>query len=224
MLSKNNLNISNGVKVIFDLDYTLLDTAKLHNKLAEIFDKENYRADYRRYFKDKGINFDEEKYFEILKSEGRVDEAREKELKLKLAELLMNMDDYLNPGAVEALEHFKQAGNKLILMTFGNKKWQELKIKNLSIAKYFSNIIYEDKDKSKSEYLKALSGTSEEILLINDNLDEAKEMLKILKRGELHLVDGPYNKELHDSEKKVRINKLAELIPEKSETKELNLR
>ena len=125
MLSKNNLNISNGVKVIFDLDYTLLDTAKLHNKLAEIFDKENYREDYQRFFKDKGINFDEEKYFEILKSEGRVDEAREKELKLKLAELLMNMDDYLNPGAVEALEHFKQAGNKLILMTFGNKKWQE---------------------------------------------------------------------------------------------------
>ncbi|MFH1582694.1 MAG: HAD hydrolase-like protein [Candidatus Falkowbacteria bacterium] len=212
------------MKVIFDLDYTLLDTLKFKEKIAGIFDQEDFKADYKKYFKDEGINFDYDEYLAILKAEGRIDSEREKELRLELEKLISNINDYLKPDAENVLKHFKESGAELILVTFGNKKWQELKIKNLTIAKYFSNIIYEDKDKSKSEYLKSLSETDEEILLINDNLDEAKEMLKILKRGELHLVDGPYSKELHESEKKVRVKKLAELISDNSENKELHLK
>lgn len=207
------------MKVIFDLDYTLLDTVKFKDKLADIFGQEDFEADYEKYFKSQGINFDHDEYLAILKAEGRIDDVKEKELRIELEKLISNIDNYLKLDAENVLKHFKGIGAELILITFGHKKWQKEKVKNLSIAKYFSNIIYEDQDKHKSEYLKSLSETDEEILLINDNLDEAKEMLKILKRGELRLVDGPY-----DGGKEARVNKLAELIPKKPENKELNLK
>lgn len=219
MLSKNNLNISNGVKIIFDLDYTLLDTAKFKEKMADIFNKEDFEADYEKYFKSEGINFDFEKYLDILKSQGRIDSEREKELRLKMGELTRNMDNYLYPKVENVLKHFKESGAELILITFGDKKWQEEKVRNLSITKYFDKIIFEEKDKGQSEYLRSLGETNEKILIINDNPSEAEEMLKVLKRGELYLVKGPYNKE-----NKPQINELSDLIPQEKKTKEFNLR
>ena len=209
--------------IIFDLDYTLLDTGRLHQKLAEIFDQENYRADYQAHFKNKGVNFDGEKYLEILKAEGRIDRAREKELRLKLDELAENTEEYLKAGAGAVLEQLKAEGNKLVLVTFGNEKWQKNKVKNLSIKKYFAEIVFEEREKGKSEFLKSLSESGEEILIINDNLSEAVEMKKLLgEKAEFKLVKGKYNeKARHD------VENLNELIAgKKAERKndELNLR
>ncbi len=210
------------MKVIFDLDYTLLDTARFKDKLAEIFSEQDFYADYKKYFKDQGVSFEIDKYLAILKGEERIDQAKIKELNTSLNELMENLDEYLRPDAENVLKHFKKEGAGLVLMTFGDKKWQAEKINHLSIGKYFDKIIFEEKDKSQSEYLKSLSDGNEEILIINDNLAEVEEMLKILKRGESRLVDGPYA-----GGKEVRVNKLAELIPEKQEAeevKELNLK
>ena len=211
------------MKVIFDLDYTLMDTVRLHHELAEIFDKEDYRSDYQKYFKDRGVNFDGEKYLEILKSHGRIDRVREKELELKLAELFMDLDNYLKPDAEQVLKHFIEEGYELILITFGNKEWQEQKVKNLSIKKYFSEIIFEEEDKSKSEYLRSLGEGDEKILIINDNLDEAAEMKKVLgDKAELRLIK-------REDKEGVEGVKLQELIPEgkrreNKEAKEFNLK
>ena len=211
------------MKVIFDLDYTLMDTVQLHSKLAEIFDKENYREDYQFFFRSKGISFDGEKYLAILKELGRIDGAREKELKSKLAELMENMDDFLKPDAESVLKHFIKDGHELILITFGNKEWQEKKVKNLSIKKYFSEIIFEEEDKSKSEYLRSLGEGDEKILIINDNLDEAAEMKKVLgDKAELRLIK-------REDKEGVEGVKLQELIPEgkrreNKEAKEFNLK
>lgn len=201
------------MKVIFDLDYTLLDTVKFKEKMSDIFGQEDFKADYEKYFKSRGINFDCDKYLAILKAEGRIDGAREKKLRLELEKLISNIDNYLKSDAENVLKHFQGIGAELILITFGNKKWQEEKVKNLSIAKYFFNIIYEEKDKHKSEYLKSLSGGDDEILIINDNLAEAEEMLKILKRGELLLVRGPYSGEN-------KLPGLSGLMPKNKKTEE----
>lgn len=209
------------MKVIFDLDYTLMDTVQLHSKLAEIFDKENYREDYQFFFRSKGISFDGEKYLAILKELGRIDGAREKELKSKLAELMENMDDFLKPDAESVLKHFIKDGHELILITFGNKEWQEKKVKNLSIKKYFSEIIFEEEDKSKSEYLRSLGEGNEKILIINDNLDEAVAMQKILgDKAELRLVKREDKKEAEP-----HIKNLRELLSEeKRRESELKLK
>jgi len=207
--------------ILFDLDYTLMDTAKLHDGLAEIFDREDYRSDYQNLFKDKGINFNADKYLEILKQQGRIDEARESELKRGLAELMENMDDFLKPDAESVLKHFIKEGHELILITFGNKEWQEKKVKNLSIKKYFSEIIFEEEDKSKSEYLRSLGEGNEKILIINDNLDEAVAMQKVLgDKAELRLVKREDKKEAEP-----HIKNLRELLPEeKRRESELKLK
>src|SRR3989338_7130190 len=184
------------MKVIFDLDYTLLDTARFKEKLAEIFSEQDFFDDYDKYFKAEGVNFD--------------------------------YDKYLLPDAENVLKYFQDCGHELILITFGNKNWQAEKVKYLSIGRYFDRVIFEENDKSQSEYLKALGQTNDEVLIINDNIREAKEMLEILKKGklckgEVRLVKGPYS-EGEESQ----IDNLAELMPEKSKkpeaTKELYLR
>lgn len=209
MLSKNNLNISNGVKIIFDLDYTLLDTTRFKERLAEIFFGEDFQADYKKYFSNQNINFDSEKYLTILKAEGRTDGRREKELRLSLEELMSQMDNYLFTDVVEVLKRLKDNGHELILITFGDKKWQEKKVKSLSASRYFDKIIFEEKNKADSEYLKLLK-TAEEIIIVNDNARETKEIVKIIgEKAKIFLVDGPYVKNI---EHNWPIHKLAELI------------
>ena len=197
---KTNIHRSAIMKIIFDLDYTLLDTKKFKDKLADIFKKEGFAHDYEKYFKVKGINFDFEAYLAILKSEGRINEPREKELELSLAELMKRLDDYLFSGVENIFKHFKDGGHELILMTFGDKNWQEEKIKNLSIKKYLNKIIFEEKNKSESRYLKLLSDNPEKILIVNDNAKETKEMVAIIGRNaKVFLIDGPYSKNIkHD--------------------------
>lgn len=208
------------MKIIFDLDYTLLDTKKIHEKLAEIFDKENYREDYQRFFKDKGISFDGEKYLEILKNNGRIDGIREKELKSRLAEMLSQMDDFLMPGAEAALKHYVDNGDEPVLITFGNKKWQEEKVRNLSIKKYFTNIIYEEKDKSQSEYLRSLGEKDEEVRFVNDRLKEVKEFERIFgKKAKMSLMLGDYNEGAEPD-----IKNLHELIPEEKRENNLGIK
>jgi len=188
------------MKVIFDLDYTLLDTEKFKEKIADIFSQEDFKSDYEKYFKSRGLNFDCDKYLAILKAEGRIDGAREKELRLELEKLISNIDNYLKPDVENVLKHFKVLGAELILITFGDKKWQEGKVKNLSIKKYFSRINFEEENKNRSKLLKLLKNSREEILIINDNAEEARAMVKALdKKIKVFLLDGPYAKNIkHD--------------------------
>jgi len=198
------------MKIIFDLDYTLLDTVRFKEKLAEIFSKENFPADYKKYFKDRGINFDSEKYLGLLKGEGRIDGAREKDLKLGLEELLSQMDNFLFDDVGRVLKHLHDSGAELILLTFGDKDWHEKKVKSLSVKKYFKQIVFEDANKADSEYLKSLKNVEEEILIVNDNAKETDAMVKVIGgKAKVFLVDGPYAKNV---EHNWPIHKLGELL------------
>jgi len=198
------------MKIIFDLDYTLLDTKRLRAKLAEIFDKEDFLEDHQKYFKDKKINLNLETYLAILKDQDRIDERREEELKLRLADLLSRLDEYLFPGAEKILRHFKEQGVELILLTFGDKKWQADKVNNLSIKKYFAEIIFEDKNKHNNPYWRSLNSSAETILIVNDKARETQEIIKIIgANAKVFLVDGPYARNIKHN---WPIHRLEELI------------
>src|SRR3989338_10025772 len=171
------------MKIIFDLDYTLLDTKNLRNKLADIFNQNHFERDFDKYFKSQKINFNFETYLNILEEQGKINEPGRRELKLKLAELMKQLDNYLFPQVFDVLNHFKDNGAELILLTFGDRIWQEDKVKNLSIKKYFSKIIFEEKNKYSNEYLKSLSEAAEEILIINDNARETEEMVEVIGKN-----------------------------------------
>lgn len=194
--------------IIFDLDYTLLDTKKLHEKLAEIFDRENYANDHEIYFKDKGINFNLEDYLALLKKQGRINREREKELRQKMKDLLNHFDTLLFKGAEEMLKNFKKSGAELIMLTFGNLEWHKVKINSLSVKKYFDKIIFEEKNKGETKYLKSLKA-KKEILIVNDNAKETKEMTEIIgEKAKVFLVNGPYSENIEHS---WTVHELAEL-------------
>jgi FMN phosphatase YigB (HAD superfamily) len=195
--------------IIFDLDYTLLDTKKLKDKLAEIFNQEGFARDYQELFKKRNINFNLKKYLAILRKSGKIDQRREKELKPAVNRLLKRLDEYLFPAAELILKNFKDRGHELVLLTFGDKEWHRAKINNLSIKKFFSKIIFEEKSKKQNQFLKSLARRQPDILIINDNVKETKEMLSQLGgKAKVFLVAGPYAKNIKHNWPMRQLNEL----------------
>jgi FMN phosphatase YigB (HAD superfamily) len=204
------------MKIIFDLDYTLLDTKKFKDKLADIFNPDDFAMDYKKYFRDKKINFNLEAYLALLEKQGKIDDRRFKKLKLNIGKLMNRLDGYLFTGADPVLSQLKENGAELILITFGDRKWQAEKVNNLSIKKYFSQIGFEDKDKQKSFLLKSLKNCHQEVLIVNDNAREAKEMAEIIgNRAKVFLVDGPYSNNIKHAWPIKQLNELVLVYDQK---------
>jgi len=196
---------------IFDLDYTLLDTAKFKDNLTEAFamSAEEWNSDYKKYFKDRGVNYNMDKHLEILKKENRL-AISESDIRKKLEEFMKNIDGYVYPRAEELIRQYKNKSKKLILATFGDIGWQKEKIKNLKITKYFDELVFDDVNKGENKYFQYLKNSGENFLVINDNARESFELLKNLgEKSELKLVKGPYSDNIRHEEK---IYALAELL------------
>ncbi len=208
---------------IFDLDYTLLDTKRFEEDLAEIFgmSPEQFSYDYKKYFKEKNINFNLEKYLTILKSENKVSAGEIAELKLKFVQFFKGIDRYLFPEAEKILQQYKDRGDKLILVSFGDVGWQKQKIDNLTITGCFDQAVLEEKDKSQNDFFESLKDSGQKIRVINDNAQESFAMMKKLKElgldCQLVLIDGPYSRNTEHHE---RIHKLNELIQRKEPRRE----
>lgn len=182
--------------IIFDLDYTLLDTARFKRDGLALFFNMNeaeFKDYYKKNFKDKGINYSPKKHLEILG-------WRQTEMAAKLNELddwlAKEISRYLLPEAEEILKRFKGAGHKIILASFGDKEFQKqkifaLKINRISAREFFDEVIISDKVKAELKKLKRFRG--EDVLLVDDNLREALELKEVLgEKCEIFLVDGPY--------------------------------
>ncbi|MDD4901341.1 MAG: HAD hydrolase-like protein [Patescibacteria group bacterium] len=196
--------------IIFDLDYTLLDTARFKKDLAVVFDRENFSDDYQKYFKMQGVNFNFAVYLSLLKKFDHLNAAREKELKEKWLDFKKRSRDYLFPGAVNILKHLKQGGARLLLITFGDKEWQAEKVGCLGLDKYFDRLSFKEKDKSEDHLLSEIKNSQERILVVNDNAKEAEGMVDTLgKRAKIFLVNGPY---VNNAKHHWPVHKLEELL------------
>lgn len=192
--------------IVFDLDYTLFDAKKFRDEcLAGFFgmSAEEF-SDYYSKYKEVHGNFSPD---ELLAQRG-----------LKLANLELNLEaeinKYLLEGAEKILTVFKKNCDELILASFGNCEFQDLKIDHLKVGavpfrQYFKDIIVEDKDKTSNEMVKALKG--DELWFVNDNDVESKKIMELFRHLEdkfkLFLMEGCYSK---DSELK-KYNNLEQL-------------
>ncbi|MDP2736360.1 MAG: HAD hydrolase-like protein [bacterium] len=216
---------------IFDLDYTLLDADKLkRNCLAAFFDidEEEFMKNYQENFKDQKINYNIEKHMQGLgwSQEKIVEKMKEFDVWLK-----QEISRYLLPGAERLLKRFKEIGDKMVLVSFGDKEFQKQKISALTIdgasaEDFFDEIIISDNNKHELEELKCLRGKN--ILLVNDKVKELVELSEILgDRCETFLIDGPYAR---SPEYNLPVNNLKDLeekfFPEEKKeiAKELNLK
>lgn len=209
--------------IIFDLDYTLFDTARFKRDGLALFFNMNeaeFRNYYKKNFKDQGINYSPKKHLQILG-------WKYKEVMAKLNELddwlEKEISRYLFPAAEEILNKFKQAGHKIILASFGDQEFQEqkisaLKINGISAKEFFDEVIISDKVKAELKELKRFQG--ENVLLVDDNLREAVDLKEILgNKCEIFLIDGPYARYGKDDVVPRSLKELAEkFFPEENET------
>lgn len=135
--------------IILDFDDTLFDTARFKKALAEIFKK--YKADfwetYNRAKNLKGI-FSLGSHLALVKKE--IDGIDIKKLKKDIDKLFENLKQFLFPDVLDFLKTFKK-DNDLILLSWGEKKFQEKKIYGLgqNFTSLFDKIITGPTEKAK---------------------------------------------------------------------------
>lgn len=186
---------------IFDLDHTLLDSKKLKEDIAEILDMSvgDYNKSYNENFEKKNINYSFKEHLKILKEDdyfklnGSYEKA-ERDFDNKFKE----MDYLLNDGYLELIASEKSKGHKTIMVTFGNKYWQEEKISKLGKLK---ELFGKDEifciDEDKANYVSELYENEAKYIIINDNIKETIRMVDKLGKGncEVKIIGGKYHSE-----------------------------
>ena len=215
--------------IIWDLDYTLLDTVKFKEALSEAVTScgpsaERYEQTYDRIVKrdGKAYDYDPDVHLEALRDDFP-DEKSFAEARSRIDEVLSRTEEYLYPGSVELLKKLHGAGAKQILLTLGNEKWQEAKVKHSGLADLFDGVVATGK--KKGTVIRDFAAEGEEVVVVNDNGEEMKEMMEqmpefryILKEGPKRFPEGlklPTGRTIEDVERLIGLT-----VPETKESKE----
>jgi len=202
-----------------DFDYTLFNPEKLRQDIAKIFPERNFSDDYQKYFKDKKISFSLNEYRAKLREESGLTENQLDQRMVAVEKLLKNSDKYLFPEALSLLEYYRRQGDRLVLLTFGNKSFQEMKVDNLGIKDLFDEVCFVEDEKKVHSIIESLKDSGEKILIINDNAKESLEMMRKLGgQAELKLIKGPYSGNV---EHQYQEGSLSDLLREITGKKEL---
>lgn len=156
------------MKIIFDLDHTLFDTALFMKVVIDeirVFgvSDEEARASVSAYLKSHGANYDLDDHLRELGMASDV-------IKKKFDDLR----SYLRPGARELLEKLSSEGHELFLLTKGIHVFQYQKAERSDILPFFKEIYVVERD--KGAILKSFSQT-EDIWFINDHWQETEELM-----------------------------------------------
>ncbi|MFH0891386.1 MAG: HAD hydrolase-like protein [Candidatus Falkowbacteria bacterium] len=198
---------------VFDLDFTLLDTKKLLLDLPKAMgiSPRVYNSTRDKYFPELLFTrkYSGYKHINYLKRDGYImDGVRARE---KVRALFKNMDKYLYSGAEDLLCKLKKRKNKLILLTFGDNRWQKAKVNGLSIKQHFNRIIITDKN--KGSVLKFLKKSRGQALIINDNARENIAIKKALGDSvRTILVKSPHSKNIRHNMKEFSFNELLRIL------------
>lgn len=165
------------MKIVFDLDYTLLDTVKFKEALvvaigadAKVFDSVYKEAVER----NKGL-FDPGVLFATLKERGVLTDDAAGPARERFDDVLETTEDYLYDGAKELVAALgKHPEAEVDLMTFGAKDWQQAKVERSGLAKMFKNVLYAESD--KKGFIRKLGEGHDEVYVVNDNGKEMEEM------------------------------------------------
>lgn len=128
------------MKIYIDFDGTLYNTTKLNKNFIHIFNKYNINTEYIKKLMNNYKNYD------ILANKIIIDNNIDKSIYNEIFNLYSN--NLVYKDVIPFLEKYYKK-YELILLTLGNKEYQEKKINSSNLKKYFKDIIITDKDKSK---------------------------------------------------------------------------
>ncbi len=174
--------------IIFDLDYTLLDTSKLNKISHELLLKNNIPEDV--------IDLANKKHREIHKNPAFLEHVAEieklghKVLKEDIDQFLStDLKNYLKGPVDHVLALLIEEGHRLILLTRGHEYFQCFKIRNSGLHIYFDKNIYICEEK-KEEIIEQMPLT-EDVYFINDHADEIETVSKKYPNFHYVYIKGP---------------------------------
>ncbi|MFA5995669.1 MAG: HAD family hydrolase [Patescibacteria group bacterium] len=145
--------------VIIDLDHTLLDTTRFKQALAKSLGLSTAKWDeiYEQFVADNGL-FSPTDFLAGASTEQRN----------QFYKTLNQLPSFLYPDSLTFLDRVLKQHWQVIILTFGDKPWQQLKLKHLPLPKVVRTITT---DLSKHLIIKDLLDTKKTIV-IDDNAKE----------------------------------------------------
>jgi FMN phosphatase YigB (HAD superfamily) len=179
--------------IIFDLDYTLLDTKRFKKNLAEAMgiSQKVFRDTYYQLGFSQEISYSLEKHLTFLIKRGLIRENNKNIVLKKVLIFLKNINDFLFLEAKNMLTELAKNNHKLILLTYGDPAWQKAKIKNLKIKNLFQRIIITNQ--AKDNKICFSRRHNEKIIFVNDNVKELLAAKKKWPSIGCILIKGPYS-------------------------------
>lgn len=182
-----------------DLDYTLFDTRKLENEMWEVFSSYGVtHQDYDETYKQSLCTVSRE-YFDYSFEE-HVDFLKQRgyNLDAKVVGELNNLLDknHLFADSLDFINFLKSISNKTILLTAGDAKFQEEKIKHSEIENLFDEVVI--LNGHKDEYLRPILQNGYKILFVNDSWRENVMIRKEFEHLSMVGIDGPHGRKQND--------------------------
>ncbi len=160
--------------VLLDLDYTLLDADKLKQRLFAIAAKDMSASSVRRLyerFKRSGL-FSPASFAETLSADGLPIRGPE-----EFGLLFRRKKAYNYPGAEKFLKSLKLKGYDLHLISYGDEKYQRLKVRQSGLGRYFAKILI-TRQVSKEDALRRLWGNGIRRALLLDDMSQPVAVAK----------------------------------------------
>lgn len=167
--------------VIIDLDHTLLDTTSFKQQLARSLhlSTQQWDAVYERFVKDYG-KFEPKAFLEGVEPEQRK----------HFYHTLKQLPRFLYRDSLPFLEQVLATGWQVVILTYGNTAWQQLKLDHLPIPAGVRSITTEQ---SKHLVLAELIDTAHTIV-IDDNAEELDHIKKSFPQVQTYWMCRPNGK------------------------------
>jgi FMN phosphatase YigB (HAD superfamily) len=164
------------MKIVFDLDYTLLDTVAFKKALVEAtgVDEKEWKKAYDAAVEGNRGLFEPSAFFAELTGRELLTSDAATAARKRFDDVLATTEEYLYDEAKELVMALGKHDADIDLMTFGDASWQRAKVEHSGLARMFDDVLYAEKD--KKEFIRALGEGQDKVIVVNDNGKEMEEM------------------------------------------------
>lgn len=170
--------------IIFDLDNTLFNTALLKGDICRIFEKYEVRGQefWKSFYKSYDVDIQNKGGYNIEKHLSLLDSLtpeRKENIKQEIESLVYSRGTtYLYSEVLAVLSALKNTKKeKVVLVSKGDKDFQQLKIDATGLASYFDEIFIIEADVMPT-LAKLINKCQEGIIFINDKVEELRSIQK----------------------------------------------
>lgn len=185
-----------------DVDYTIFNTGKFEDEIWAVFSSRDVtRKDYEETYKQSLCTINREEFDYNFQEHVDFLRARGYKLEQSVVEELNNLmnKNHLFPDSLDFIKFLKENSTKVVLLTAGDLKFQEEKIKRSGIWQLFDEVMI--LNGHKDDYLWSFIEKGFKILFVNDSWRENTALRKRFPDLFIIGTDGPHGRRDNDAEK-----------------------